>query len=139
MHLDEFSLFAQAWLAEGCSVVYLGRRAELTNAYISQTEAKVITEWKEIELPENTLLYASRHTLEEFQTAGKYHKNKVIAVFLGVCKNNDRHTGGEGNCAQYATRPACCKNFEIDSPECIKLNAQRSPITLTLEFADPSK
>ncbi len=119
MKLSEFSIFVQAWLAEGRTVVYMGRKSALEHHGSAYTDKNI-----------GSLVYAANRTIEEYTETGRHGNTQVVAVFSDLCANNSTQEDTAGQCTIYDQRPTCCKNFKLDSHDCKRLR----PAPIELHF-----
>lgn len=117
MKLSEFSIFVQAWLAQGRSVAYLGRKSALERHGSAYTDKN-----------KGSLVYAANRTVEEYRETGRHGNTQVVAVFSDLCANNSTEEATAGQCGIYDQRPPCCKNFKLDGHDCKQMRS--APIEL---------
>lgn len=108
--MAEFAVFAQAWLKDGLPVVQAKSKDRLIQSGQSVAERNT-----------GKLFYASNRSLDEHTSTGRYSNTKVIAIFSGLCANNDPETG---NCKIEAKKPKDCRDFEFDGPRCNEIRIE---------------
>lgn len=108
--MREFSIFAQAWLSLGLPVIQARSKDKLIQSgpYVAQTNP-------------GKLYYASNRSLEDHRASGRFSNTRVIAIFNGLCANNDPKTG---DCRIESSKPKDCRDFEFNGQRCKQLRAE---------------
>lgn len=110
MTMAEFAVFSQAWLQAGLPVLQ------------ARSKQRLIQTGREVaERNTGKLFYASNRTLDEHLSTGKYKNTKVLAIFYGLCLNNEAETG---NCAIEEKKPKDCKDFEFEGARCLEIQLE---------------